>query len=378
MVVKRVLLALTVCLAALAASATGASIQSKAFGTTANGEPVTQYILTNNNGSSASLITYGATLTRLQVPDKSGKLGDVVLGFDNLKQYEEESPYLGATVGRVANRIAHGLFSIGNRQYALAINNGPNHLHGGFKGYDKRIWNAEANMTTNGPGVRFTLTDPDGDEGYPGTVKVTAIYSLSNDDMLEVQFFATSDQPTPINLTNHSYFNLKDAGKTDIGQHLLKVYAQHYTPVDDNLIPTGEIAPIKGTPIDFTSPKPIGRDLQAMGGKPVGYDQTLVLDNQDNQTLAKAAEVYEPDSGRLMEVWTTQPGMQFYTGNFLDGSVIGRGDFAYQQHCAFALETQHFPDSINHPSFPSSLLKPDMVYREITEFRFSAPGKAPW
>jgi aldose 1-epimerase len=367
----------TIVLLALAARALAATIDQKPFGTTADGHAVEQYILTTDSGASASFITYGATLTRLRVPDRAGKLGDVVLGFDNLKQYEDQSPYFGAIVGRVANRIAHGIFHIDKTLYAVPINNDPNHLHGGFKGYDKRIWKADSAMTANGPAIRFKLVDPDGEEGYPGTVNVTVIYSLSGDNTLEIQYYATADKPTPINLSNHSYFNLKDAGKSSIAGHLMKVYGDHYTPVDGTLIPTGEIAPVKGTPLDFTRPKPIGRDLAATGGTTNGYDHNLVLNSQDG-SFAKAVEVYEPDSGRLLQVWTTEPGVQFYTGNFLDGSVKGRGDVAYQQHSAFALETQHYPDSINHPNFPGTVLGPGGVYRQITEYRFSAPGRQPW
>jgi aldose 1-epimerase len=361
----------------IASSAFGATIEKKSFGSTADGLAVDQYILTTDKGASASVITYGATLTRLQMPDQTGKLGDVIVGFDNVNQYQNQTAYFGATIGRVGNRIARGLFSIDKQRFAVPVNNGPNHLHGGFKGYDKRIWDAESAMTTNGPGVRFTLVDPDGDEGYPGTVRVTVIYSLSNDNTLEIQYYATTDKATPINLTNHAYFNLKDGGASGIGDHIMKAYADHYTPVDDTQIPTGEIAPVKGTPIDFTSPKPMGRDMDAMGGKPAGYDHNLVLNNQDG-SLAKAAEVYEPVTGRLLEVWTTEPGMQFYTGNFLDGSVKGRGDVAYQEHSAFAMEAQHYPDSVNHSNFPNTVVRPGEVYRQITEYRFPAPGKQPW
>jgi aldose 1-epimerase len=363
----------------------GASIVKKSFGTTNTGEPVEQYILTNGQGASVSLITYGATVTKLVVPDKSGTLGDVVLGFDNMKQYQDESPYFGAIVGRVGNRIAKGLFTLDKQgSYALAINNGPNHLHGGFKGYDKRIWKAEAEMTADGPSVRFTLTDPDGTEGYPGTLMSTVIYSMtggSDSDGpysgLKIQYFANTDKGTPINLTNHTYWNLKDGGKTTIFDHQMKVFGDHYTPVDATLIPTGEIAPVKGTPIDFTTPKPIGRDLMAMGGDPVGYDHNLVLTNQD-ASFAKAVQVYEPETGRLMDVWTTEPGVQFYSGNFLDGSFAGKYGIVYQQHNALVLECQHYPDSVNHPNFPKSVLMPGEVYRQITEYRFSTPTKAPW
>ena len=323
------------------------------------------------------MITYGATVTQLMVPDKNGKMSDVVLGFTNFKQYREQSPYFGAVVGRVGNRIANGIFSIDKVRFCLPVNNGPNHLHGGIKGYDKRVWTAEAAMTADGPTVRMELVDMPGTEGYPGMVRATVIYSLTGDNGLKIQYFATCDQPTPINLTNHSYFNLKDAGASSIGDHVMKVYGDHYTPVDETLIPTGEIAPVAGTPIDFTQPKPIGKDLEAMGGIPVGYDHNLVLTNQEGK-FAKAVEVYEPTSGRLMEVWTTQPGVQFYTGNFLDGTIKGRNDVVYKQHNAFCLETQHYPDSVNHANFPDTVLRPGQIYREITEYRFSAPGKNPW
>jgi aldose 1-epimerase len=359
----------------LATRSYGGPIEEKPFA--GSGGSVIEYSLTNSHGASVQIINYGATVTRLLVPDKDGKLGDVVLGFDNMDQYAEQSPYFGAVVGRVGNRIAKGIFSIQGVRYCVPVNNGPNHLHGGFKGYDKRIWAGETAMTADGPSVRFTLTDPDGTEGYPGTVKVTVIYSLTGDNALKIQYFATTDKATPINLTNHSYFNLKDAGKSSIEDHAMKIYADFYTPVDDTLIPTGQIAPVKGTPIDFTAPKLIGKDLEAMGGKPIGYDHNLVLRNQ-NGSFAKAVEVYEPDTGRLMEVWTTEPGVQFYSGNFLDGSVKGKDGTVYQQHNAFVLETQHYPDSINHPNFPCTILFPGQVYRQVTEYRFSAPGKAPW
>ena len=355
----------------------GSKIEKKHFGTTQAGEAVEQYILSNTNGASVSLITYGATVTQINVPDKAGKIGDVVLGFSNLKQYENESPYFGCIVGRVGNRIAKGRFTIDKQQYALALNNGTNHHHGGFKGYDKRIWKAEAAMTCDGPAVRFTLHDPDGAEGYPGNLDATVIYTLTggqNTNGLKIQCFATTDHATPVNLTNHTYFNLKDAGKTDVFGHILQANADHYTPVDDTMIPTGQIAPVQGTPIDFTKAKPIGKDLKAMGGDPAGYDHTLVLRSQDG-SMAQAATVYEPQSGRRLEVWTTQPGMQFYTSNFLDGSIKGKHDTIYRQYSALCLETQHFPDSINHPNFPSSVLEKGQVYRQVTEFRFSVGEK---
>jgi aldose 1-epimerase len=361
----------------LPALACAARIERSDFGKTSDGKHVELYTLTNNTGASVKLITYGATLTSLKVPDKNGAMGDVVLGFDNLEQYENQSPYFGATIGRFTNRIAHGIFHIGNTRYCVPINNGPNHLHGGFRGYDKRIWDADAAMTADGPSVRFTLLDPDGAEGYPGNVRVTVIYSLTEKNALKIQYYATTDQTTPINLTNHSYFNLKDDGKSDIFGYILRIYADHYTPVDSDQIPTGVIASVTGTPIDFTTAKPIGRDLKAMGGDPIGYDHNLALNNQDG-SLAKAAEVYEPDSGRWMQVWTTEPGLQFYSGIFLDGSIKGKDHVVYNQYAALALECQQYPDAVNHANFPSALLKPGEVYRQITEYRFSTSAAQPF
>jgi aldose 1-epimerase len=352
----------------------GGGIEKKHFGTTTDGKDVDQYTLDNGKGGVAKIITYGGTVTSIEIPDKNGKVGDVVLGFDNLKQYEIESPFFGAIIGRVGNRIAKGMFTIDGNHYAVPVNNGPNHLHGGFKGYDKRVWAADTQGEPDGPSLRLKLDDADGTEGYPGNVHVTVIYSWSSKNVLKMQYYATTDQPTPINLTNHTYFNLKDAGKSDILGHVMQINADGYTPVDDTLIPTGEIAPVKGTPIDFTTAKPLGKDMKAMGGDPVGYDHNLVLRSQDG-SFAKAADVYEPESGRRLEVWTTEPGVQLYTGNFLDGSVKGKHGTVYQQHNAFCLETQHYPDSINHPKFPSTLVHPHEVYRQVTEFRFFVGDK---
>jgi aldose 1-epimerase len=346
-------------------------VDKKPFGATADGHAVEAYTLTNSSGASATIITYGGTITQLHVPDNTGKLGDVVLGFDNLKQYETQSPYFGALIGRVGNRIAKGKFSLDGHDYTLATNNGPNSLHGGTKGYDKRVWTAAPVNSLDGPALRLTLTDSDGAEGYPGTVQVIVVYTLTNTNALRIEYTATTDAPTPINLTNHSYFNLKDAGATDMLGHLLQVHADRYTPVDETLIPTGDIAPVKNTPIDFTQPKPIGRDLKAMGGNPAGYDHNLVL-RSTTGTLALAATVTEPTTGRHMEVWTTQPGVQFYSGNFLDGSATGKGGARYNQYHAFCLETQHFPDAVHHPNFPTIILRPGQTYRQTTEYRFSA------
>lgn len=363
------LILFAICISSIAAPGQQ-PIEKKKFGIASDGQPVFAYTLSNPAGASMTLITYGATITQLKVPDKTGKLGDVVLGFDNMPQYEMQSPYFGATIGRYCNRIANGEFNLGGKTYKLPINNGPNTLHGGFRGYDKRIWSADAAVTADGPSVKFTLVDPDGCEGFPGTVHITVIYSLTSDNTVKIQYFATTDKPTPINFTNHSYFNLKDAGRSPIFDHILQLNADHYLPVDTNQIPTSEIAPVKGTPIDFTTPKPMGRDLKAMGGNPPGYDHNMCLNSQDG-SLAKAAVIDEPTTGRHMEVWTTEPGLQFYSGNFLDGTTKGKGGAVYQQYNAFALEAQHYPDSPNQPNFPTTILKPGQVYRQITEYRFS-------
>jgi aldose 1-epimerase len=342
------------------------SISKEAYGTTQAGEAVDAYTLIHGK-LSAEILTFGGIVTRLLVPDKNGAPGDIVLAFDALAPYEQPGPYFGALIGRVGNRIAKGRFTLDGHTYALATNNGPNSLHGGLKGYDKRVWSASPGNTPDGPTLTLTLTDQDGTEGYPGTVQVTVVYTLTA-SALRIEYAATTDKPTPINLTNHTYFNLKDAGKSDVLDHLLQMDADAYTPVDDTLIPTGQIVPVKGTPIDFTASKPIGRDLVAMGGDPAGYDHNLVLRSQ-NGTLARAARVVEPVSGRTLEVWTTEPGVQFYSGNFLDG-VAGKGGTPYNRHHGFCLETQHYPDSINHPNWPSTVLRPGGRYHSVTEFRF--------
>lgn len=359
---------------ALAAPARGDSVAVKPFGKTDRGEGVWKYTLTNNAGASVAIITYGATVTDLMVPDKHGKLGDVVLGFDNIGQYQWQSPYFGAIVGRVGNRIARGTFTIEGVTYHVPINNGVNCLHGGLRGYDKRVWHADGVESADGPAVRFTLTDPDGAEGFPGKVEVSVIYTMTEKNALRIEYVATSDRWTPINLTNHCYFNLKDAGATDILGHELKFYGDHYLPVDDTQIPTGQVAPVAGTPFDFTQPKAIGKDIAAVPG---GYDHNMCLANTTGE-FADAVDVYEPTTGRLMQVWTTEPGVQFYSGNFLDGSIKGKYGDVYHQHAALALECQHYPDSINHPDFPKSTLGPGQVYHQLTEYRFSAPAQRPW
>jgi aldose 1-epimerase len=345
-----------------------AAVERRGYGTTKDGEKVEAFTLTSSTGASATIVTYGATVTELKVPDKNGAMGDVVLGFDNLQQYEKESPYFGCVVGRVGNRIAKGKFTLEGKEYVLATNNGANHLHGGMRGYDKRVWTAEV-VKGPDPAVRLTLVDPDGTEGYPGTVKAMVTYTLAG-NTLRIEYEATTDKATPINLTNHSYINLLDAGKSNILGHELQVNADAYTSVDATLIPTGKIEPVKGTPIDFRKVKAIGKDLAAMGWTPVGYDHNLVLRGQEGK-LSQAAVVEEPVTRRRMELWTTQPGVQFYTGNFLDGKVTGKNGAVYKQHHGFCVETQHYPDSVNRPNFPSTILRPGATYRQVTEFRFS-------
>lgn len=342
-----------------------ANVQTTGFGSLPDGRAAKLFTLTNSNGLICKVTDYGATITELHVPDRSGTPGDVVLGFERLEHYLKGHPFFGSTVGRVANRIANGRFSLEGRDYTLAVNNGPNHLHGGLFGFDKALWNAEP---LEGAAVKFSHVSPDGDEGYPGTLTVEVTMLLSDDNSLSIDYKATTDRTTIINLTNHSYFNL--AGSGDILAHELQISADAYTPVDANLIPTGVVAPVRGTPMDFTAPRPIGANLNELGTTPPGYDHNYVI-NRAGKGLALAARVFEPRSGRLMEVHTTQPGVQFYTGNFLDGTLRGKGGVTYLQHGAFCLETQHYPDSIHHHDFPSVILRPNQTYHHETVHRFS-------
>jgi aldose 1-epimerase len=335
------------------------------FGKLPDGTVVDCYALTSAKGMLVKVTNYGAIITELQVPDRQGQPRDIVLGFDNLDQYLKKHPYFGATVGRFANRIAKGRFTLDGKTYALATNNGPNHLHGGLKGFDKVIWKAEP---LAGAAVKFTYTSPDGEEGSPGTLAATVTMTVTDANELRLDYTATTDKPTPINLTNHSYFNL--AGEGSALDHEMMIAADHYTPVDEALIPTGEIAPVKGTLMDFTTPQPIGSRFAQFHTQPVGYDHNYVL-NAGGKSLALAARVHEPGSGRVMEVHTTQPGVQFYTANFLNGSLTGKRGVVYQQHSAFCLETQHFPDSVNQPAFPSVVLRPGHTYRQTTLYKFS-------
>jgi aldose 1-epimerase len=344
-------------------------IQEIDFGKTPDGTPVQLYVLRNANGMTAKIMNYGAILTELDVPDKNGKLGDVVLGFDDLKGYLAGHPYFGATVGRVANRIAKGKFTLDGKEYKLATNNGPNALHGGIKGFDKVVWKAEPKNLGDALSVQFTYHSPDGEEGYPGNLTAVVTYTLTDKNELRIDYKATTDKATPVNLSNHSYFNLAGPGSGDILGHELMLAADRYTPVDDTLIPTGRVEPVKGTPLDFTKSETIGARIDQLKGEPGGYDHNFVL-NSGGKSLALAARVVEPKTGRVMEMLTTEPGVQFYTGNFLDGTVKGRGG-VYKKHQGFCLEAQHFPDSVHHDNFPSTILRPGKTYTQTTVYRFS-------
>jgi aldose 1-epimerase len=350
-------------------NAAAQGIAKSNFGKTGDGTAVDLYTLTNRNGAVARIITYGALLTELHVPDVHGRMGDIVLGFDDMDGYLSKHPYFGASIGRVANRIAGAEFTLDGRQYSLAKNDGPHSLHGGLKGFDKVVWNAQPDERAEEPAVTFTYHSPDEEEGYPGNLSVTVRYAVTNRNELEIRYTATTDQATPINLTNHSYFNL--AGTGDILSHELLIAADNFTPVDDTLIPTGEISPVKGTPMDFTAPMAIGSRIEQVGGEAGGYDHNYVLNNDGSNGLALAARVREPRSGRILEVHTSHPGMQFYSGNFLDGTIVGKGGQVYGKHYGFCLETQHFPDAVHHPNFPSVILRPGSTYQHTAVFKFS-------
>jgi aldose 1-epimerase len=349
-------------------SSSEAAVETSKFGTLDDGKVVELYTLKNAKGATAKVITYGATLTELWVPDRSGKLGDVVLGFDNLQGYLGKHPWFGATVGRVANRIAKGKFTLDGKEYSLEINDPPNSLHSGSKDLSRVVWKAEPVHERNGAAVRFTYDSPDGDEGFPGRLSVTVLYRLTNNNELQLEYTAKTDKATPVNLTNHSYFNL-DGDKNVLGE-VLQLNAEKYTPVDATLIPTGEIRSVKGTPLDFTHPVAIGARIAEMKGEPGGYDHNFVL-STDRGKLKLAASVVDPTSGRKMEVWTTEPGVQFYSGNFLDGTLTGKRGIVYGKHSGFCLETQHFPNAVNQPTFPSVILRPSSVYSTQTTYKFS-------
>jgi len=352
-------------------------ITQSPFGTTPDGEAVHLFTLGNANGIEVKAISYGGTIISLETLDREGNPGDIVLGYDNLQAYLDGSPYFGSIIGRYGNRIGGAQFTLDEEVFPLAPNDGENHLHGGIRGFDKVVWDGELFEDESGVGVIFSYTSPDGEEGYPGNLEVEVTYTLTSDDELIVDYKATTDQATPVNLTQHSYFNLKDAGASDILSHELMIAADGFTPVDATLIPTGEVAPAAGTPFDFTTPHPIGERIDAdhpqlgFGG---GYDHNWVLNGTPAEGMTLAARVHEPTTGRTLEIHTTQPAIQFYSGNFLDGTLTGKEGVVYQHRTGFCLETQHYPDSPNQPDFPSTILRPGQEYRTRTVFRFGAEG----
>lgn len=358
-------------------SASVPAITSAPFGRLPDGRAATLFTLVNARGMRADITDYGAIIARLLVPDRAGQFDDVTLGYNSVEDYVKGSPYFGAVVGRVGNRIGDGRFALDGAHYALAKNNTPNgipcHLHGGNVGFDKVLWTATAALDSGTPTLTLRYLSRDGEEGYPGNLDVTVRYTLTDDNVLRVDYAATTDRATPVNLCQHAYFNLKGEGRGDILDHELELNASRYTPVNPGMIPTGEIASVGGTPLDFTTPHRIGARIDAaheqlrLAG---GYDHNFVLDGP-TRTLAFAARVREPDTGRVMEVWTEEPGVQFYAGNFLDGTNVGKSGATIVRRGGFCLETQHFPDAINHPTFPGTVLRPGGRYETSTEFRFS-------
>lgn len=351
--------------------AAGPGVQTQPFGAH-DGKAITLYTLTNSHGVEVRAMNYGGIIVSIRVPDRNGQLADVVLGHDTLEGYIPNLPYLGAIVGRYANRIANGTFTLDGKTYTLPKNDGPNTLHGGTtRTFDKVVWDGEALKN----GVAFTYLSKDGDEGFPGNLKVKVTYTLTDASAIIIDYEATTDKSTPINVSQHSYFNLAGEGNGDILDHEIMINADRFTPVDKNLIPTGELRPVKGTPLDFTKPMKIGTRIDDNYEQLVlghGYDHNFVINPKPDQNGMKlAARVHEPITGRSLEVWTTQPGVQFYTGNFLDGSVVGKHGHVYKGRYGFCLETQHFPDSPNHPDFPSTILKQGETFREKTVFKFS-------
>ena len=355
------------------------SVTKQAFGQTAQGEAVDLYLLRNKNGMEVAISNYGATVAWIKVADKQGRMADVALGFDKLNGYLKDPPYFGAIVGRYGNRIAKGKFTLDGKEYTLAKNNGENSLHGGTRGFDKRLWTAEPLSTPGAQSLVLKYTSKDGEEGYPGTLSATVTYTLDDKDDVAIDYHATTDKATVLNLTNHTYFNLAGEGEGDILGHTMTINASRFTPVDGGLIPTGELKSVEGTPFDFRKPTIIGQridanDQQLKLGK--GYDHNYVLDRKGSG-LELAARASLESTGRLLEVWTTQPAVQFYTGNFLDGTFIGPGNHPYGYRSGFCLETQHYPDSPNHPAFPTTVLKPGEEYKSTTVWKFRLLGVAP-
>lgn len=343
------------------------------------GQDVLIYTLRNSKGIELRVMNYGGIIISLNVPDREGRSADIVLGFDNFEGYEGNSPYFGAIIGRYANRIANGEFSLEGNKYKLAKNNGTNSLHGGTKGFDKVLWRSETIESEHSRGIAFTYVSKNGEEGYPGTLKTTVVYTLTDNNELILEYQAITDKASPVNLSQHSYFNLAGEGSKDVLSHVLTINADRFTPVDKTLIPTGELRTVRQTPFDFTKPTAMGAHVDeneeqlTIAG---GYDHNFVI-NKSGLEPSLAARVYEPASGRVIEVYTDQPGLQFYSGNFLDGSIKGKHGHRYGRRSGFCLEAQHFPDSPNHPNFPSTILKPGEVFRSKTIYKFPAPTQAP-
>ena len=371
-------LAVSLMIATLTSQAAGLSSEHKAFGKTNDGTPVEQYVLRNSHGMQATVITYGATLQALKVADKNGKFEDVVLGFDDVQGYQKGTAYFGATIGRFGNRLANGAFELDGKRFQVPLNDGSNSLHGGPLGFDKKVWKAEPAKGKDSVGVTLTYLSADGEMGFPGNLKTEVTYSLNDKNELRIEYKASTDKPTVLNLTNHSYFNLAGAGNGDVLQQVATLHASHYTPVNGTLIPTGEMAPVAGTPMDFTQPTAIGKNIKAdhpqlkfAEPKHGGFDFNWVLDAKGDQGKL-AADVSDPQSGRRLQLYTTEPGVQFYTSNFLDGSVKGKAGKTYAHWSAFTLETQHYPDAPNQPNFPSTRLDPGKTYTQSTVLKFSA------
>jgi aldose 1-epimerase len=368
---------LSLMIASITANAASLSSEHSSFGKTADGTAVERYVLRNSHGVEASIITYGATLQALRVPDKNGKVEDVVLGFDDVKGYQDNGTvYFGATIGRFGNRLAGGQFSLDGKTFQVPQNDKTNALHGGPQGFDKRVWKAEPSDEKGWVGVKLTYLSADGEMGFPGNLQTQVTYSLSEQNELRIQYQAATDKPTVLNLTNHSYFNLAGAGNGDVLKQVATLHASQYTPVNEKLIPTGELPTVKGTPMDFLQPTAIGKHIQAdhqqlkyAEPKQGGFDFNWVLDTKGDITRL-AAEVSDPQSGRRLQLFTSEPGVQLYTGNFLDGSIHGKAGKVYPHWGAFTLETQHYPDAPNQPAFPSTRLDPGKTYTQTTVFKF--------
>jgi aldose 1-epimerase len=373
MKLRRISLLLIVVLTTAAVAHAQANITKETFGKTADGKTVDLYTIRNTRGFEAKITNYGGIVVSLKVPDRNGKFDDVVLGFNDFDSYLKNDPYLGALIGRYGNRIAKGRFTLNGVEYKLAVNNGENHLHGGIKGFDKVVWTGVARSTRGGAEIVLTYLSKDGEEGYPGNLNVTAVYRLTNNE-LRIDYSATTDKDTVTNLTHHSYFNLAGEGNGGILNHLVTINANHFVPTDAGSIPTGELRKVTGTPFDFLKATAIGArinqdDEQLKFGR--GYDHTWVINGRAG-TLRLAATAYDQTSGRVMQVWTTEPGVQFYTGNFLDGTLTGKSGKVYPQRSGFCLETQHYPDSPNQPSFPTTTLKKGATFKSTTIYRFSS------